>query len=219
MKKAVICFTRVPKPGVTKTRLLPILSGDQCAKLHTAFLTDLAQVYSEVDADLFVAYTADPDWEILKSIFPAATGFFPQEGADLGEKMHRAICAVLKQGYDAVVLTGADLPRLTAAHLDSGFAALETADIAIGPTSDGGYYLVGTKQPHRVIFENQQYGGATVLENTLAAGQSAGLQVALADPCDDVDMPEDLRALVTQLSPESATSRYLSQLQKEGVSL
>ena len=219
MKKAIICFTRVPKPGVTKTRLLPILSGDQCAKLHTAFLTDLARVYSEVDADLFVAYTADPDWEILKSIFPPATGFFPQEGADLGEKMHRAIRAVLKQGYDAVVLTGADLPRLTAAHLDSGFAALETADIAIGPTSDGGYYLVGTKQPHRVIFENQQYGGATVLENTLAAGQSAGLQVALADPCDDVDMPEDLRALVTQLSPESATSRYLSQLQKEGVSL
>jgi rSAM/selenodomain-associated transferase 1 len=219
MKRAIICFTRVPKPGVTKTRLLPILSGDQCAKLHTAFLTDLAQVYSEIEADLFVAYTADPDWEILKSIFPVATGFFPQEGADLGEKMYRAICAVLEQGYDAVVLTGADLPRLTTAHLDSGFAALETADIAIGPTSDGGYYLVGTKQPHRVIFENQQYGGATVLENTLAAGQAAGLQVALADPCDDVDTPEDLRALVTQLSPESATSRYLSQLQKEGVSL
>ena len=219
MKRAAICFTRVPKPGVTKTRLLPILSGDQCAKLHTAFLTDLARVYSAIEADLFVAYTADPDWEILKSIFPAATGFFPQEGADLGEKMYRAICAVLEQGYDAVVLTGADLPLMTAAHLESGFAALERTDIAIGPTTDGGYYLVGMKQPHRAIFENQCYGGATVLENTIAAGNAAGLTVALADSCDDVDTPEDLRTLTGRLSSKAATFRYLTQLIKEGVPL
>lgn len=219
MKKALICFTRVPKPGVTKTRLLPILSGDQCAKLHTAFLTDLARVYAGMDADHFVAYTADPEWEMLKAIFPAAKGFFPQEGADLGEKMHHAICAVLERGYGAAVLTGADLPRMRAAHLESGFAALEKSDIAIGPTSDGGYYLVGMKAPHRAIFENQQYGGSTVLENTVAAGKAAGLTVALADSCDDVDTPEDLRALTRQLSPESATFQYLSQLQKEGVTL
>lgn len=219
MKKALICFTRVPKPGITKTRLLPILSGDQCAKLHTAFLTDLSRVYSKVDADLFVAYTVDPDWEMLKALFPTAKDFFPQEGADLGEKMYNAIRAVLEQGYDAVVLTGADLPRMTAGHLKSGFAALENADIAIGPTSDGGYYLVGMKSPHRAIFENQQYGGATVLENTVAAGKAAGLTVALADPCDDVDTPEDLRALMGQLPPESATYQYLTQLKKEGVPL
>ena len=219
MKKAIICFTRVPKPGVTKTRLLPILSGDQCAKLHTAFLTDLARVYDQVDADLFVAYTADPEWEMLKEVFPHAKGFFPQQGADLGEKMHHAICSVLERGYDAVVLTGADLPRMRAAHLESGFGALKNADVAIGPTSDGGYYLVGMKQPHRAVFENQRYGGATVLENTLAAVKAAGLSVALAGACDDVDTPEDLRVLPSQLSPESATFHYLTQLQKEGTAL
>lgn len=219
MKKALICFTRVPKPGVTKTRLLPILSGGQCAKLHTAFLTDLARVYAGMDADLFIAYTADPEWEMLKEIFPAAKDFFPQEGADLGQKMYRAICTVLELGYEAVVLTGADLPRMSADHLETGFAALEGADIAIGPTSDGGYYLVGMKSPHRAIFENQQYGGSTVLENTVAAGQAAGLTVALAKNCDDVDTPEDLRALTHQLFPESATFHYLMQLKKEGVTL
>lgn len=219
MKKAIICFTRVPKPGITKTRLLPILSGDQCARLHTAFLRDLARVYSQVDADLFVAYTADPDWEMLKEIFPGATGFFPQAGAGLGEKMYHALRHVLELGYGSAVLTGADLPCLTAAHLESGFDALEHADIAIGPTSDGGYYLVGMKAPHRVIFENQQYGGATVLENTVAAGVQAGLTVALAKPCDDVDTPEDLAALTGQLSEDTATFQYLIQLKKEGVPL
>lgn len=219
MKRAIICFTRVPKPGVTKTRLLPILTGEQCAKLHTAFLRDLSSVYDQAKADLFVAYTADPDWEMLKAIFPAAAGFFPQEGADLGEKMHNAIRNVLSEGYDAVILTGADLPLMTVSHLDSGFGALENADIAIGPTSDGGYYMVGMKQLHRAVFENQRYGGATVLENTIAAGKTAGLTVALTDSCDDVDTPEDLRALAGRLPPESSTLQYLIQLKKEGVSL
>ena len=219
MKNALICFTRVPKPGVTKTRLLPILSGEQCAMLHTAFLQDLSAVYRQVDADLFVAYTNDPDWEMLKEIFPAAKGFFPQSGADLGEKMYNALRFVLEAGYGKAVLTGADLPLMTGAHLESGFAALDGADIAIGPTSDGGYYLVGMKQPSRVIFENQSYGGSTVLENTLAAANAAGLSAALAMACDDVDTPEDLRNLMTRLSPESATCSLLQELKKEGVSL
>lgn len=219
MKRAVICFTRVPKPGVTKTRLLPVLSGSQCAALHTAFLTDLTRVYSQVDADLYVAYTAAPDWEMLKDIFTYASGFFPQEGADLGEKMYHALRYVLELGYDAAVLTGADLPLMKASHLESGFAALERADIAMGPTSDGGYWLVGMKQPHRAIFEKQQYGGATVLENTVAAAQAAGLTVSFAEVCDDVDTPEDLGNLTKRLSPETATCRYLQELKKEGVSL
>lgn len=219
MNRAVICFTRVPRPGVTKTRLLPILTGAQCAGLHSAFLQDLAAVYAQVNADLFVAYTADPDWEMLKAIFPAARGFFPQEGADLGEKMYQAILRVLDLGYGEVILTGADLPLMTEAHLKSGFEALKSANLVIGPTSDGGYYLVGMKQPHRAVFENQHYGGATVLENTVAAGKNAGLTVAFAKACDDVDTPEDLRTLLGQLSPVSATGRYLMQLKKEGIPL
>lgn len=219
MKRAVICFTRVPKPGVTKTRLLPILSGVQCAQLHTAFLHDLATVYGKVEADLYVTYTADPDWETLKVIFPSAKDFFPQEGTDLGEKMYRAIGYVLQLGYQAVILTGADLPLLGQAHLEAGFSALDSADVAIGPTSDGGYYLIGMKAPHEAVFRVSGYGGATALENTQAAGQQAGLKIALTLPCDDVDTPEDLRALPSLLAPDSATFRFLQQLKKEGVSL
>ena len=216
MKKAVILFTRVPKPGVTKTRLLPVLAPEACAELHWAFLRDLSRVYDRVDADLFVSYTEDPDWEALREVFPRAAGFFPQQGADLGEKMYCAIAAVLAEGYDAVVLTGADLPALTAAHFAEGFSALETADVAIGPTGDGGYYLVGMKCPHREVFRVEGYGGASVLENTLTAAREAGLSVNLAPPCDDVDTPEDLRRLAREASPESHTGKFL---QKEGFSL
>ena len=96
---------------------------------------------------------------------------------------------------------------------------MDKADVSIGPTSDGGYYLIGMKAPHEEIFRVCGFGGATALENTLAAGQQAGLEIALTLPCDDVDTPEDLRELMGRLSPESATFRYLQQLKKEGISL
>lgn len=218
MKKALICFTRVPRPGVTKTRLLPVLPAEHCAGLHWAFLKDLGALYQEMDAHIFVAYTPDPDWQQLKSIFPRA-GYIPQKGTDLGEKMYRAIRKVLDLGYESVVLTGADLPMMTAQHLESGFAALEENDIAIGPTSDGGYYLIGMKQPRREVFRVEGYGGASVFENTVSAAEEAGLSVGLAMKCDDVDTPDDLYHLTRTVSPESHTGRYLEFLKKEGVPL
>jgi len=210
MKQAVICFTRVPKPGITKTRLLPVLQPEQCAGLHWAFLRDLADVYRQLDAHLFVAYTPDPDWEQLKTVFPPA-GYIPQKGKDLGEKMYKAIRKVLDLGYSSVILTGADLPLLTKEHLESGFAALESADIAIGPTSDGGYYLIGMKHPCREVFQVDGYGGSNVFENTVMAAKNAGLSVGLVLSCDDVDTPEDLKQLTETAPAHSHTAQYLKQ--------
>ena len=214
MKNAVICFTRVPKPGQTKTRLLPILKPEQCMELHWAFLKDMADVYRQVDAHLFIAYLPDPDWEALKAVFPAA-GYLPQKGSDLGEKMYRAIREVLKLGYESVVLTGADLPMMTAQHLNSGLSALDDHDVAIGPTSDGGYYLIGMKCARREVFQVEGYGGSSVFEKTVAAAETAGLSVGSAMACDDVDTPEDLRKLIETISPATHTARYLNELRKE----
>lgn len=216
MKNALICFTRVPRPGLTKTRLLPVLKPEQCAGLHWAFLRDLAEVYRRVDAHLFVAYTPDENWEALKPVFPTAWDFFPQKGADLGEKMYNALARVLSMGYETAILTGADLPLLEPRHLLGGFAALENADITIGPTSDGGYYLIGMKQPRQEVFAISGYGGASVYENTITAAKNAGLSVAPAPVCDDVDTPEDLRLLAAQCAPDSFTGQYLKQ---EGICL
>ena len=210
MKNAIICFTRVPKAGQTKTRLMGLLSGAQCAELHWAFLRDLARVYENLEADLFVFHTPDPDWESLKDVFPMAKDFYPQEGDGLGAKMDNALNAVLALGYDAVVLTGADLPAMTASHIKSGFHGLLHADVTLGPTADGGYYLVGVKSPAHYLFENQTYGAGSVFDNARSAVAAAGKTFCQALPCDDVDTPEDLRDL--RLAPESHTARYLRKI-------
>ena len=208
MKQAVICFTRVPRPGQTKTRLMPRLSEEQCARLHWAFLRDLAEIYSTVDADLLVAHTPDPDWEALKGVFPKAV-FFPQEGPDLGAKMNHALNFALARGYETCVLTGSDLPLMTGDHLLSGFDALETADVTLGPTADGGYYLVGVKAPAPYLFENQTYGAGSVFDNAVAAVLAAGKSFRPALACDDVDTPEDLQKLIQHLDPNSHTAACL----------
>ena len=213
MKKAMICFTRVPRPGTTKTRLMPYLSGEQCAELHWAFLRDLARTYGSVDADLLVAHTPDPNWEDLKSIFPHAR-FFPQEGAGLGAKMNHALNKALSLGYEACILTGSDLPLMTAAHLERGFEALEQADVTLGPTSDGGYYLAGIKAESPFLFENQTYGSGSVYENACSAVKAAGRSFCPALRCDDVDTPEDLGRLLTALDPQSHTAAYLRTLKE-----
>ncbi len=195
MKKAIICFTRVPIPGKTKTRLMPLLSGEQCAALHTAFLRDIASVCAETDAALFTAYTPDGDTEALTSIFPQNTTFLPQEGSDLGARMANALSHVLSQGYDACVLIGADLPLLTPEHLHAAFSALKTHDMTLGPTSDGGYYLIGLHRPCSAVFENQQYSTASVFENTIAAAKAAGMTCCAAPLCNDTDTPKDLHKL------------------------
>lgn len=214
MKHAVICFTRVPKAGKTKTRLMPRLSGAQCAQLHWAFLRDLSKIYDSLDADLLVAHTPDPDWADLKAVFPHAV-FFPQVGDGLGEKMNHALNLALSMGYDKCLLTGSDLPLVTKAHLQSGFDALEQADVTLGPTADGGYYLVGVKAESTFLFENQTYGGSSVYENTLAAVRAAGKSFCPSLPCDDVDTPEDLQALITGLNPNSHTAAYLRTLEEQ----
>ena len=167
---------------------------------------------------MFVAYVPDPDWEQLKSVFPAA-GYIPQKGSDLGEKMYRAIRKVMSLGYESVVLTGADLPMMTAEHINSGFAALEHHDIVIGPTSDGGYYLIGMKHPCREVFLVEGYGSGSVFENTVAAAKNAGLSVGLALSCDDVDTPEDLWNLSKMVDSASYTGQCLAIFQKEGIGL
>ena len=219
MKRAVICFTRVPRPGQTKTRLLPVLSGGQCAALHTAFLRDLKELYAGMDCDVVISYAPDPDRSALEEIFPAAAGFWPQQGADLGARMHDAFCRAFQQGYAAVVLTGSDLPELRQDCLAKAFTALETADVVLGPTSDGGYYLIGMKAPCAQVFQGHQYGGATVWESTLAAIAAANLTVAAAPALDDVDTPEDLRRLARTVRPDSHTGRCLEEWKKAGVDL
>ena len=149
---------------------------------------------------------------------PLQEVFWSSRGRTLASGWTTPSAGVLAQGYAACVLTGSDLPLLGKAHFEAAFAALEGADLVIGPSRDGGYYLIGMKRPCTAIFVNQHYGGATVYEQTCRAAERVGRTIQSTLPCEDVDTPGDLQRLWRTAAPGSHTAALLRQLVKEGYS-
>lgn len=191
---ALILMTRIPIPGKTKTRLMELLTGEECSGLHMAFLQDLFTTFKELkDIALFMTYTPEDSLFILENVIPESIKFFPQIGEDLGEKMFLAINQVLLKGYQKVILIGSDIPDLSAKDIETSFQLLDDYDMVLGPTYDGGYYLVGMKAPHEKIFRiPQKWGGKSVLESTVNIGNEQNLTVGLAPKYRDIDTKEDL---------------------------
>ncbi len=212
--KAIIFFTREPVPGRTKTRLMPYYSPEQCAELHECFLKDLRSMLAEVSADLLIYHTGGEP-EIIRRVMGSEPEYHEQRGANLGERMGNAIEEALGRGYKKAVLIGADIPELQAATIESAFQKLDAADIVIGPTDDGGYYLIGMKEAHEAAFNVDKYGDGTVYDNTVMKIRAAGLSVEKTDTCSDIDDKEDIlrycrRMRAGKSEKRTHTSRFVS---------
>lgn len=197
----VIFFTRVPIPGETKTRLMPILTGEQCRELHRAFLLDIYAVLSkpEINCDIAVYYTPADGTAEIEALCPNALSYTPQAGNNLGERMYNAICDMLRRGYKKCLLMGSDIPTIEASAIVGALDLLSTNDIVICPTDDGGYYLIGMKEPCPEVFSLEEYGVSSVLEKTAAAAKKAGKTLVTGEQLMDIDEPADLAKLVHQL--------------------
>ena len=195
MNNALIIFTRVPIPGQTKTRLMPFLSGEECANLHTCFIRDAYAKAKQANADVFVYYTPEEEKGLLYQVFEEEVKAFPQYGEDLGERMKRAIGDVLHMGYEKVLLIGTDIPHVKTETFEQAFADLDASEIVIHPTLDGGYYLIGMKKEYDSIWKVKRYGTNTVIHDTLQHMTDEGLNVAVGQVYYDIDEKDDLKQL------------------------
>ncbi|MHC1750658.1 MAG: TIGR04282 family arsenosugar biosynthesis glycosyltransferase [Cellulosilyticaceae bacterium] len=207
MKKAIIIFTRVPVAGQTKTRLQTVLTPSLCARLHSAFLQDIHAVCQEVEADAYICFTPSDQKMILEDLLGEINSF-EQEGHDLGEKMYQAIEFVLSKGYDKCILIGTDVPEITKLDLDEAFDALSKCDLVLGPSLDGGYYLVGMTKPIECVFEKQTYGSGNVLEQTIQSAKRNGLSWKLIKAYLDVDEAGDLEILIARVKQATYRVSY-----------
>jgi len=197
-KQAIILFTRVPIPGKTKTRLQSILTPQQCADLHKAFILDIFHVCQTTNRDIYVYYTPSDKLTILQELLGENLQYYSQQGQDLGEKMYNAIADVLKLGYEACGLIGTDIPLVQSGDLDYGFMQLESNDIVISPTVDGGYYFIAMKQACAEVF-NMEYGHGNVFTETVNKAKAAGKNCAEGSAQFDVDDENDLKKLIEAL--------------------
>ena len=212
MRRAVLVLTRLPQPGQAKTRLIPRLGAEGAAELQRCMLLDVLDLLASLPAtETVVAYTPPKDGQELRSLVQRPLLLLPQRWESLGERMAEAIADVFSLGFRPVVAVGSDLPTLSLSAVEATFLLLEepTADVVLGPTPDGGYYLMGLIQPQPELLTEVSMGHAGVLAETRSRAQASGLQVALVAPGSDVDTPKDLLRLQEELAayPPNAGQR------------
>lgn len=200
--KVIVFFTRIPTLGKTKTRLEPILSKELCVKLQTTFIKDIYGNIKNMGIDIIVNYSDHGDLEILKNIMHKGVYFLKQEGKDLGEKMHNAISFALRE-YRNVVLIGSDLPLISKKDIEVAFKVLETKDIVISPTYDGGYYLIGMKEENKDIF-NIMYSTSSVFEETIDKIKNKGKSYGKGNIQLDIDDRDDFFRLYKILKEDGS---------------
>ena len=215
---AVAIMAKWPKAGEVKTRLLPALSAPQAAQLYEQFLLDkVTQVRALHNALPAVAFTPESARPVFERIAPDFV-LLPQLGGDLGRRLLNAVRDLCAAGHAGAVMVDSDTPTLPVAFLQRAvdLVASERPDVVLGPTMDGGYYLIGMRQPYPGVFRDIPWSTERVLRETLRRADREGLTTACLPPWFDVDTPEDLRRLETMLARSAAsapnTSRFLARL-------
>ncbi len=195
--RAVIVFLRVPEKGQVKTRLSKILNTTFVLDLYKAFVEDtLAAVKDQGEPYLY--FWPPYQKEMLCSWLGSDYDYFPQQGDNLGQKMVNAFEDVFAKGIDQAVLVGTDIPQLDPGIISSGFKMLETKPAVIGPSKDGGYYLIGFNKPYfsKLVFKDIEWSTPKVLDQTLSFMKQEIIEPDFLPFLNDIDIPADLENLI-----------------------
>ncbi|WP_319521954.1 TIGR04283 family arsenosugar biosynthesis glycosyltransferase [uncultured Desulfosarcina sp.] len=208
-KDRLIIFGRYPVPGNTKTRLIPGLgplgAADLQCRLTEKILGTARRVAISRQIDIEFCFTGG-SVDRMKRWLGSNLLFTRQPSGNLGESMHTTFVRAFNEGCNRVVLIGTDISLLTEAHLENAFNELVNSDLVLGPSSDGGYWLVGLNDPND-IFSNVAWGTETVLRETLDNAAKLCLSAALLDILTDIDTIADIK----EWRPEEAEKRpYIS---------
>jgi hypothetical protein len=203
-------FAKAPIVGQVKTRLCPPLSLEEAAELYRCFLLDtVARAMSLPGVQVYLAFTPSDGETLLRDLLPYPLHYMPQRGESLGEREANVFAELLQAGFSRVVLIGGDIPTLPLTHLQEAFSLLADPrnDVVLGPSADGGYYLIGARAFHPELFENITWSTSAVLAESLAQARRAGLRVVQVPAWYDVDSGKDLNQLAEELTPPVSGER------------
>ena len=208
MQEAIISiFAKIPEPGSVKTRLVPELGAERAAELAEAFLEDTVAMVRKLSwAECIIAATR----AFARPYFKPEEVWLQSEG-DLGERLEKILRLALKR-CRMVLAIGSDTPNLPPAYLDSARQALATSDAVLGPSLDGGFYLIGLKDCPIGVLDGIQWSHSTTLAATIAKLEQFGMKTVLTNPWFDVDSHDDLERLRRQLAADPASAPRTAEL-------
>lgn len=213
--RTLVVMAKAPRPGRVKTRLTQTLTVEAVTDLYRCLLDDtlaLARSLSHVDIAIMCPV---PDVDELTRLTQGEVDIVAQKGEGLAAALTSVFAHFATSAHQRVVAFNSDSPHLPASVLASAFEALNEHDVLVGPTHDGGYYLVGAKASHPALFDGDGMGTQSALEGLLARARESRLSVAYTDPFYDIDVEDDLTRLAAELriAPARAprTAAWLEQ--------
>ncbi len=214
-RRRLIIFTRYPRPGACKRRLIPALGPAGAAALQRSMTQGIlawARLLARHRPGLEIEVCSpDGDSDRLRAWLGPGLRYRSQGPGDLGRRMYRALARARREGCGRAVLVGSDIPGLTDRIMAQALDALERCHLVLGPARDGGYYLVGMKRPRPELFQGLRWGGPRVLARTRELARRSGLETRLLPELGDLDRPRDL-PLWAQAPPVPACGRIPGSL-------
>lgn len=212
----LILFLKYPEPGQVKTRLASALGNEFALELYKCFISDISSEMHDVNAESIILYSG-PDG-ISFPDFPDSR-IIRQRGKDIGERMYNAFLDVFSGSAGKCVLTGSDVPDITAGLLQDAFNMLEHSDMVLGPSTDGGYYCIGFKRGrlNKSVFENVPWSTSRVFSETVKSINKAGLKAEFLSRLSDIDDFNDLKRFYKERKSEivfSKTIKFLNSHQE-----
>ena len=216
---ALAVMTKAPHAGKVKTRLVPPLTPDEAAQLNKFFLHDTAAAIAAavVEGGRGIAvYTPVGAEEAYINILPADFQLVPQRGDGFGERLSCAMEDLFRVGFASVCLIDSDSPTVSAEIYSRAVELLsnEGDRVVLGPSDDGGYYLIGLKKNHRRVFEEIDWSTERVLEQTIQRARGLNLAVEFLPACYDVDDRATLTRLCNELLSGNAGDRVAPESQR-----
>lgn len=221
---ALAVMTKAPRAGQVKTRLVPPLTHEEAAQLNACFLCDTAAAIQEACGGNAVGvgvYTPIGSEAAYNDILPPEFQLLPQRGDGFGERLALAVEDLFRCGFAWVCLIDSDSPTVPAATYQQAVKALSQPGdrVVLGPSDDGGYYLIGLKQNHRDLFEGIDWSTERVFDQTRKRAADLNLELAILPNGYDVDDATTLRRLRDEMLSEQSdlevapeTRKFLAQL-------
>ena len=216
--RVLVIMAKAPRPGAVKTRLTPSISSEAVTAFYRCLLDDtlaLARSLGDVEVAIMCPHS---DVNELAQLAGNEVSVVAQKGEGLAAGL-TSVFAHFAEGHPRrTIAFNSDSPHLPRSVLEDAFEMLAAHDVVVGPTHDGGYYLVGAKASHPTLFANDGMGTSSALERLLSRARSLDLSVDFAEAFYDVDVAEDLTRLAAELrlAPARAprTAEWLKQWER-----
>jgi len=192
--RCVLFFIKNPEKGKVKTRLASAIGDKMAVKLYKRFLLEMLSTLNRGTFLFYVCFHPEDSLNDLKNWLGEDYLYTPQIGENLAEKMKNAFIEAFSMSFKRVLLIGSDIPDLPLEFIDEALKSLDEKDVVIGPSVDGGYYLIGFKDKTFLprAFEKIPWGTERVFDETMKVLANQKLTVHTLHPLRDIDTVEDL---------------------------